>query len=92
MLKNVKWFQIQTRSITKEHIKRYKEILRVRAGVAEAIQFAKRTLHIYRMAVKKNSRGIRSGYGSTYRRSLVLSCLVFRSYIRMMMGNLSGVA
>ena len=32
MLKNVKWFQIQTRSITKEHIKRYKEILRVRAG------------------------------------------------------------
>lgn len=63
-----------------------------RDGVAEAIQFAKRTLHIYRMAVKKNSRGIRSGYGSTYRRSLVLSCLVFRSYIRMMMGNLSGVA
>ena len=62
-----------------------------RDGVAEAIQFAKRTLHIYRMAVKKNSRGIRSGYGSTYRRSLVLSCLVFRSYIRMMMGNLSGV-
>ena len=63
-----------------------------RDGVAEAIQFAKRTLHIYRMAVKNNSRGIRSGYGSTYRRSLVLSCLVFRSYIRMMMGNLSGVA
>ena len=63
-----------------------------RDGVAEAIQFAKRTLHIYRMAVKKNSRGIRSGYGSTCRRSLVLSCLVFRSYIRMMMGNLSGVA
>lgn len=63
-----------------------------RDGVAEAIQFAKRTLHIYRMAIKKNSRGIRSGYGSTYRRSLVLSCLVFRSYIRMMMGNLSGVA
>ena len=63
-----------------------------RDGVAEAIQFAKRTLHIYRMAVKKNGRGIRSGYGSTYRRSLVLSCLVFRSYIRMMMGNLSGVA
>ena len=63
-----------------------------RDGVAEAIQFAKRTLHIYRMAVKKNNRGIRSGYGSTYRRSLVLSCLVFRSYIRMMMGNLSGVA
>ena len=63
-----------------------------RDGVAEAIQFAKRTLHIYRMAVKKNSRGIRSGYGSTYRRSLVLSRLVFRSYIRMMMGNLSGVA
>ena len=53
-----------------------------RDGVAEAIQFAKRTLHIYRMAVKKNSQGIRSGYGSTYRRSLVLSCLVFRSYIR----------
>ena len=53
-----------------------------RDGVAEAIQFAKRTLRIYRAAVKKNRRGIRSGYGSTYRRSLVLSCLVFRSYIR----------
>ena len=61
-----------------------------RDGVAEAIQFAKRTLHIYLMAVKKNSRGVRSGYGNTYRRSLILSCLVFRSYIRMMKVHLSG--
>ena len=52
-----------------------------RDGVAEAIQFAKRTLHIYRMAVKKNSQGIRSGYGSTYRRSLVLSCLVITEIV-----------
>jgi hypothetical protein len=44
--------------------------------------FALRTLRIYRAAVKRGKDGRRSGYGSAYRRALVISCVDFRAYLR----------
>ena len=53
-----------------------------RDGPDGAQDFARRTLTIYRAAVKRGKDGRRSGYGSAYRRALVESCLDFRSYLR----------
>lgn len=44
-------------------------------GVEATKQWALRTLGLYRAALK-------TPYGKTYRRSLVLSCLHFRQYAR----------
>jgi hypothetical protein len=54
----------------------------LRDGKEGVIDFARRTLKIYRMAIKRNREGKRSGYAQTYRRSLILSCLDFREYLR----------
>ena len=53
-----------------------------RDGGDGAVAFAKRALGAYRACVRRKSNGRRSGYGSAYRRSLVLSCIVFREFIR----------
>ena len=56
--------------------------LETRDGLDGALAFARRTLHIYRAAVKRGKDGRRTGYGSAYRRALLLSCLDFRAYLR----------
>jgi len=53
-----------------------------RDGQSGARDFALRTLRLYRAAVRRGKDGHRSGYGSSYRRALVLSCLDFRAYLR----------
>ena len=53
-----------------------------RDGRLRGKAFAKQTLGIYRAALKRRSDGRRSGYGSAYRRQLVLSCVVLRKYLR----------
>ena len=58
------------------------EFLERRDGLHGAQDFARRTLVIYRAAVKRGKDGRRSGYGSAYRRALVESCLDFRLYLR----------
>jgi hypothetical protein len=58
------------------------KFLERRDGHDGAQDFARRTLLIYRAAVKRGKDGRRSGYGSAYRRALVESCLDFRTYLR----------
>lgn len=53
-----------------------------RDGPVEAKNFARRTLATYKAALKKNKQGSRSGYGKAYRKTLIESCLDFRTYIR----------
>ena len=53
-----------------------------REGTSRAVQFAQQTLGVYRTALAKNANGRRSGYGSAYRRPLVMSCIVLRAYLR----------
>ena len=54
-----------------------------RDGTPAAIEFARRTFKQYRAALaERNQGGFRSGYGLAYRKELVISCLVFRNYIR----------
>lgn len=55
--------------------------VRTRDGAAKP--FARQVLFQYRKALaERNSRGFRSGYGLAYRRTLVESCIDFRSYLR----------
>mgnify|MGYP005826660609 CR=1 FL=1 len=56
--------------------------LEARDGRPGARDFALRTPRIYRAAVRRGKDGRRSGYGSAYRRALVISCLDFRAYLR----------
>lgn len=53
-----------------------------RDGQKSGKEFARKTLDIYRAAVKRGKDGRRSGYGSAYRRTLIESCLDFREYLR----------
>lgn len=55
--------------------------LEARDGRAGAVDFARRTLRIYRAAVKRGRNGRRSAYGGAYRRALLMSCLDFRAYL-----------
>lgn len=56
--------------------------LEIRDGADGAQDFARRTLAVYRAAVKRGRDGRRSGYGSAYRRALIESCLDFRQYLK----------
>lgn len=56
--------------------------MELRDGQEGAKDFARRTLFVYRKALKRNKAGKRSRYASAYRRSLILSCLAFRAYLR----------
>lgn len=53
-----------------------------RDGPAAAVDFARRTLAIYRAAIKRQANGRRTRYGDTYRARLLASCCDFRAYIR----------
>ena len=53
-----------------------------RDGKEGAINFCKQTLSVYRKAIKRNKNGVRTGYGSAYRKSLVLSCIAFRKFLQ----------
>ena len=54
-----------------------------RDGVAGAVTFAKQTMRAYRRALgQRNQNGKRAGYGLVYRKELVMSCVVFRRFLR----------
>ncbi len=53
-----------------------------RDGMSGARDFARRTLAIYRGAIKRQANGRRTRYGETYRRRLVASCLELRAFLR----------
>ena len=55
--------------------------LEARDGPQQARAYARRTLRIYRAAVKRGKDGRRSAYGSVYRSALLMSCLDFRAYL-----------
>lgn len=54
-----------------------------RDGSDAALAFVKQTMAQYRRALsQRNELGYRCGYGLSYRKELVSSCVVFRVYIR----------
>jgi hypothetical protein len=54
-----------------------------REGKTGALDFAKKTLQLYRKSLsQRNANGKRTGYGLAFRDNLVLSCLIFRKYLR----------
>jgi hypothetical protein len=52
-----------------------------RDGLDEARAWARRTLAIYRAAVRPRN-GRRTPYGAAYRRKLVESCVTLRSWLK----------
>ena len=54
-----------------------------RDGILGAMAFARQGLYVYRSALaERNQGGNRLGYGFAFRRELVISCTVFRRYLR----------
>jgi hypothetical protein len=59
------------------------EFLENRDGERKALGFAKEKLHIYRrLLAHRDKNGNKTGLGVTFRREFVVSCIVFRDYIR----------
>lgn len=54
-----------------------------RDGVDGAVRFANQAMRAYRAALaQRNKNGKRTGYGLVYRKELVVSCVVFRRFLR----------
>lgn len=54
-----------------------------RDGEEAALAFVSQTMVQYKRALKqRNENGYRCGYGLSFRRELIQSCIVFRDYLR----------